>query len=542
MIGYARMMLHRLSNRACHARMREHLALERLPHEELRQRQFWVAVTLLRHAYETVPHYRALMDRAGVHPDGVRSFAEFAALPVLRRWPADGPAPDLASKSLPRKVLAALQGQSAQGGGCAPSPILRDRVARDETQANWLLCLTFAGWTQADMVVRVYNAAGDGAGDLLHPGMREWLAGTLAVDACTYDPETVAHWVKAIGRCGRAYVLGSARVMADMAVAMRQRDIRLGNVRGAVVSGRWRDHGAGELSQHIAAAFGCPVLNLNGCAEVPCIAMQCSAGNLHLLTHSAYVEFEPDAACGPPRLIVTDLNNRAMPVLRFETGDHGVPVDGPCPCGRGFPLMRLVAPVGTWFQTAEGRFVFGGGLAQGLAARLQKRFGIRPAPCGNVQPTAHAVRHLAGQQTGQLAGCPAGCLGGQLAGHDGMLPGAEAAPHLTAWPTFRQVTPGVVSVMPPAGCDVDVAVFEAFMHETMHEAVCDAMQEATQQVLDESPSPWGVAGQVSHSTPACTAGPGGVAGLNDLSALAKLRFVPGDAASGSRAPQGEGRQ
>lgn len=565
MIGYARMMLHRLSNSACHARMREHLALERLPHDELRQRQFWVAVTLLKHAYETVPHYRALMDGAGLHPDTVRSFADFAALPVLRRWPAGAPAPDLVSKALPRKALAALQGQSAENGGCLPAPILRDRAARDETQANWLLCLTFAGWTQADMVVRLYAASGDESGDLLHPGVREWLAGTLAVDGCTYAPDAVAQWVKAIRRCGRAYVLGNARVMADMADFMREGGIRLGNVRGAVVSGGRGDHhpyanglpdagglhigvpgqpgqtgqtgqtghavhtgpadGDGTGRQRIAEAFGCPVFDLYGCAEVPCIAMQCGAGNLHLLTHSAHVAFEPDAACGPPRLIVTDLNNRAMPVLRFDTGDHGVPVDGPCPCGRGFPLMRRVPATGTWFQTVEGRFIPGDAFARGLAARLDALLALVPGEsAAGGHPDGGAAQH--GDGDGEGGGNGSDNRGaGHQAGHETAHGGShQMGPHMgrgdsrhpahrggrgayRAWPAFRQVVPGVVHVVLPAECAMGATPFGALVRDTVREVVRDAAQGA---------------------------------GVADASALATLTFVQATTPAGRDASHGGG--
>lgn len=361
MIGYARMMLHKLSNNGCHARMREHLALERLPHDELRHRQFWLAATFLKHAYETVPYYRNAMDELGLRPEHVRSFAEYGKLPVLTREVIRERKADLVSSAMPRKVVAALRGMAE---GCVPTQVPRDKAARDETQANWLLCLTFAGWTLADMVVRLYTASGAEAGNLVQPGVREWLAGTLSVDVRTHRPEDMAKWVRAIRRCGKSYLLGNAWVMSDMADYLDKAGIRLGNVRGAVTPG---GRASAEQRQRIEASFGCVVHDLYGCSEVPCIAMECMEGNLHLLAHSAYVEFDPDPWCGAPCVLVTDINNKAMPVIRFATGDRAVPVDGDCGCGRGFPLMRMVCAAETWFLTAEGRYLPGGDFVSQVA-------------------------------------------------------------------------------------------------------------------------------------------------------------------------------
>jgi phenylacetate-CoA ligase len=41
-------------------------------------------------------------------------------------------------------------------------------------------------------------------------------------------------------------------------------------------------------------------------------------------------------------IIVTDLLNYAMPFIRYEIGDVGVPTDERCGCGRGWPLIKKI--------------------------------------------------------------------------------------------------------------------------------------------------------------------------------------------------------
>jgi phenylacetate-CoA ligase len=41
------------------------------------------------------------------------------------------------------------------------------------------------------------------------------------------------------------------------------------------------------------------------------------------------------------RLVITDLRNLAMPLIRYDIGDYGE-VGPPCPCGRGLPTLARI--------------------------------------------------------------------------------------------------------------------------------------------------------------------------------------------------------
>ena len=74
------------------------------------------------------------------------------------------------------------------------------------------------------------------------------------------------------------------------------------------------------------------------------IAAECEAHEgLHLNSDHLHVEFAdgPDAV-GPSDLIVTDLHNHGMPLMRYVNGDLGTPSRVRCPCGRGLPKLAKV--------------------------------------------------------------------------------------------------------------------------------------------------------------------------------------------------------
>ena len=79
--------------------------------------------------------------------------------------------------------------------------------------------------------------------------------------------------------------------------------------------------------------------NRYGCEEVSLIACECEEHRgLHLNADGVYAEVVPDDAqrrAGAGRLLVTDLTNRAMPLIRYQVGDVVVPSDRPCRVAAG---------------------------------------------------------------------------------------------------------------------------------------------------------------------------------------------------------------
>lgn len=62
------------------------LRLHQFDKPELIRGRQWAAVRfLVRHAYASVPYYRQLFDRVGIHPSDIHDFEDFARLPVLTK-------------------------------------------------------------------------------------------------------------------------------------------------------------------------------------------------------------------------------------------------------------------------------------------------------------------------------------------------------------------------------------------------------------------------------------------------------------------------
>lgn len=107
------------------------------------------------------------------------------------------------------------------------------------------------------------------------------------------------------------------------------------------------------LREELQEAFGAPVYNNYGCREFGPLAMECPAREgLHLNEGAYWFEFLPVAE-GLREIVVTDLKNEVMPLVRYRMGDLAQGDPGLCSCGRGFRILRGLE--GRTFDLVRGR-------------------------------------------------------------------------------------------------------------------------------------------------------------------------------------------
>lgn len=108
----------------------------------------------------------------------------------------------------------------------------------------------------------------------------------------------------------------------------------------------------------IEAAFHARVHDIYGCTEFKEVAWQCKHGSYHINSESVLVETPRLPGDAHGRIVLTTLCNRAMPLLRFDTGDLGA-VAAPgvtCPCGRRLPQLEVISGrVGDMILLPSGR-------------------------------------------------------------------------------------------------------------------------------------------------------------------------------------------
>lgn len=113
----------------------------------------------------------------------------------------------------------------------------------------------------------------------------------------------------------------------------------------------------------IEKVFGSKPFNWYGAREAGRIASECRQHNgMHINANGLYLEINQSnyGDNGFGSIILTDLWNVGMPMLRYEIGDLGVLSNDPCPCGCELPrLMDMYGRVNDTFINSKGQKIPG---------------------------------------------------------------------------------------------------------------------------------------------------------------------------------------
>jgi len=329
------------------------------PPEAVRERQLVALQAQLRHAWETVPYYRAVWKRAGVHPDDVKSLADLEAFPVLTK--ADIRRHERALVSC-RYDIRRLRRKRTSGSTGVPLTVYIDEPAVQWKTACTIRADEWSGYRLGQRVAKVW-----GNPEYRHFGLKGRLRNFLLdravyLDTLGLSAERIAAFVARLRRHRPGLLFGHAHSLYLLACHLRKSgisDVRPhGIVSTAMVLHRWQ-------RAVIEEVFSVPVTDRYGCEEVSLIASECEMHNgLHVNADSVYTE----VLDGSGKLLVTDLTNRAMPLIRYQIGDVVVPSSRRCPCGRGLPLLeRVEGREADYVVTPDGRLISGISLTENFA-------------------------------------------------------------------------------------------------------------------------------------------------------------------------------
>ncbi|MGI6734549.1 MAG: phenylacetate--CoA ligase family protein [Anaerovoracaceae bacterium] len=191
-----------------------------------------------------------------------------------------------------------------------------------------------------------------------------WLKNRIMIPAYSIRAEQIETYVKTIRRFKPEYIYGYASALTLFSQLMIGKNLSLGLKLKAVVSTAETLHDFQR--ETVERAFGCPVVNEYGARDGGIIAYQCRKGSMHISAENAILEvvdpvnFETLPTGESGVLLVTDLNNRVMPRLRYQIGDRGALSDQSCECGLGLPVLdKLDGREDDMFVTVDGKFVHG---------------------------------------------------------------------------------------------------------------------------------------------------------------------------------------
>ncbi len=290
---------------------------------------------LIRHAYDNVPYYHRIFSQRGITPENIKTKEDLKKIPVLTKDDIRKNLPDLIARNT--RPSDRIESHSSGSTG-EPLKYYIDKRSYSAGWAQTFRCWSWAGFQLGDPYVKIS----------LNPRtsmvkkIQDRVLQTKYVFAMGITDTTIAQEMEKIRAFNPKIIRNYASHMYTMAKLMEKNDIQY---QGATVA----TTGSMLFPQYrnvIEKQFNCRVFDAYG-GESTAVSFECEEHNgYHISDEDVIVEFLKEGEQVVPgergRIVFTNLDNFAMPVIRYDIKDIGTYTDESCPCGRGLSLMKSV--------------------------------------------------------------------------------------------------------------------------------------------------------------------------------------------------------
>lgn len=341
------------------------------PLATIHDRQLTGVQDIVRHAWNTVPFYRESWKAAGVEPNAIRSLDDLRQFPILTKSDIRTNADRLRSDAYRNEQVFT---KTTSGSTGVPLSIVVDADSMAWKRAGTIRSDQWSGWALGQRVARLWGHGAAERGGLKARFTRRLVYRESYLNTLGIDHRRLRAFADHLRRSPPGLLFGHAHSLYLFAAHVRK--YCPGAVQpSGIVSAAMTLHDWQRCV--IEEAFGQAVTNRYGCEEVSLIACECEEHNgLHLNADNLYCEVIRDSRldAGPNagRLLITDLTNRAMPLIRYQVGDVVISSDRKCACGRGLPLIeKVVGREADYVLTPAGMLISGISLTDHFATEIR---------------------------------------------------------------------------------------------------------------------------------------------------------------------------
>ena len=321
----------------------------------LQQLQLERVRSMVAYAYEHCEFYR----RRASGPPRIDTLEDMRGIPLLGKADISGQELALLSSQFdPADLIGAKTGGST---GVALR-VFFDETCQKKRNAAAMRTDGWAGWEPGSLIGALWgtppipSTPKEKLRNLLHDRV-------FFLDTMRLDTATMGEFAAQVRRRRPPMLFGHAHSLFIFARFVRDSGIEVPRMRGIIATSMMLIESERRVIEQV---FGCPVTNRYGCEEVGLIASECEVHHgMHLNAEHVFVEFVlEDGSWAAPgqegRIVVTDLINHGMPLIRYVVGDLGVPSSRACKCGRGLPLMEaLTGRSADFLRRRDGSMVAG---------------------------------------------------------------------------------------------------------------------------------------------------------------------------------------
>jgi phenylacetate-CoA ligase len=299
---------------------------------------------LLLHSYVNVPYYSKIFQNINLINNKINMY-KFYNLPILTKDIIRKHYTELISKDYMKRKW-----YYNSSGGSTGEPV---RFIQDELYKKWsnatnkyyyhnmlgideMHCKKVILWgSERDIFEGTIG---------LRAKISNWLTNTIFLNSFRMTKEDMEKYVKIINQYKPELIRGYASSLYELCKFAEMNDLKIFTPKVLVSAAETLND---YMREKIESVFGTKVYNFYGSREVNGIAGECREGSMHIFIFSNYVEILdyhnlPVTEGREGKIIVTNLHNYSMPLIRYEIGDTGILESRRCKCGNQLPILKKI--------------------------------------------------------------------------------------------------------------------------------------------------------------------------------------------------------
>ncbi len=334
--------------------------------KELNKSQFWDAErlhdyqlarlkTLVKYSKNNVEHYKDVFK--DIKQENFQSVKDIRQLPFLKKIQIkenqDAFKSKQSFKNLTHKTTGGSTGQ--------PVTIIKtaDAMAR-ELAATWR-AYAWAGVDIGDKQGRFWGLPKN-IKARYHSKLIDFVTHRRRCSAFAFTEDMLSSYTKLLSKFRPKYFYGYVSMLVEYAEYFhRMNKSPPFDLKSIITTSEVLSDGYRNLIQNV---FNARVFNEYGSGELGSVAHECEYNSMHVMAENMIVEvLDGERTCLPGEigeLVITELNNNVMPLIRYRTGDFASFSNKICGCGRGLPIIdNIVGRAYDMVRNKDGKLFHG---------------------------------------------------------------------------------------------------------------------------------------------------------------------------------------
>lgn len=294
-----------------------------------KKKKFWELIDFVEKEYA---YYRSAMEEAK------RGAVCSSAFEVLNKLPAVDK--HIIKNNLSGFISGHMRASWRSTSGTTGTPFVfkKDRYASGYMDAMMYCAYNWCGISPRSRQARIWGSAVGFKAKMIQE-TKDWLLARKRLSAFKMSDNNCKRFYNILLRHRPRYFYCYPAAMYQFVLSLERQGLDGKQIGASVVIC------TGEVlfphqKEKIEQVTGCRVVNEYGSTENGIIAFECEQGTMHLLPTVHVDIIDPDQE-GFGEIVITELNSRSVPFIKYRLGDMGRVLNPGCKCGRPFEALEI---------------------------------------------------------------------------------------------------------------------------------------------------------------------------------------------------------